>query len=180
MSSHDWSVIYNQHAEAYDRLVRCEDYEGHLLPALRQIAPLENARVVEFGAGAGRITAQLAPLVQGIWAFDFTPAMLQIASRKRQQAERQNWLTGLADNRAIPVASGCADISIEGWSFLQMMVWLQERWRSEVGRAVDEMLRILRPGGVAPIFGEEMLDHLSITTSGVVLPECTGIWWRKK
>jgi hypothetical protein len=30
---------------------------------------------------------------------------------------------------------------------------------------------------IGPVFGEAMLDKF-IEAEGIILPECTGIWWR--
>jgi SAM-dependent methyltransferase len=47
----------------------------------------------------------------------------------------------------MPVRSGCTDFAIEGWAFLQIAVWHPDDWQNQLGRAVDEMHRIVRPGG---------------------------------
>ncbi|MEZ4641493.1 MAG: class I SAM-dependent methyltransferase [Chloroflexota bacterium] len=226
-----WKRFYTEQTDLYERLVSHEDYQGNLLAALQDICPLTDKRVVEFGAGTGRITAQLVPLVERVYAFDLTPQMVQVAARKRQQAKAATWLLGLADSRAMPLPAACADVAVEGWSFLQIRVWHGANWRAEVGRALDEMLRLLRPGGAAilietlgtgatepnpqPAFAEmyayleqergfaarcirtdycfpswaeaqaivepffsEALETATQTEAGIVLPECTGIWWR--
>ena len=226
-----WKRLYNDHSQAYERMVQCEDYQGNLLNALNDIYPLQQAKVVELGAGTGRITSQLLPLVKNIRAFDLTPAMIQIALSKLIRSGRSNWLLGLGDSREVPVPTASADIVVEGWSFVQIMTWHQANWRREVGQAINEMIRIARPGGVvilvetlgtgattpnppenhtpihdyfvqernfsstwirtdfrfvsqseadekmASIFGPAILDKLIETGEGVILPECTGIWW---
>ena len=50
-----------------------------LLPAIADIAALDGAAIIEFGAGTGRLTRQLLPYVRSLRAFDFSPHMLQIA-----------------------------------------------------------------------------------------------------
>ena len=78
-----WKDLYNLHTDRYERLAQHEDVDGNLLPALVEICELDNARVAEFGAGTGRISSQIAPLVEQLWAFDLTPAMVRVAQQKR-------------------------------------------------------------------------------------------------
>ena len=214
-------------------MIQCEDYHSNLLTALNEIHPLQQASVVEFGAGTGRITRQLLPIIKNVQAFDITPAMVKIALNTLIRSGWSNWLLGIGDSREMPVPAALADVTVEGWSFVQIMTWHMENWRKEVGQAIDEMFRIVRPGGtiilietlgtgvmtpdppelhtpihdyfdreqkfsstwirtdfrfasgdeaaevIAPIFGEAILDKLIETNEGVILPECTGIWWRK-
>lgn len=232
MNNNLWRDLYVHHSEHYERLVQAEDYQGQLLAALGQIAAIDSKALVEFGAGTGRITTQLLPQAGYVSAFDLTPAMLRIAHRKLKQSGYSNWQLGVADSRAVPVPAGWADIAVEGWSFVQIMTWHKENWQQEVGRAIKEMLRAVRPGGVAclietlgtgetsprppelfttaydyfekdwhfsstwirtdfrfptlaeaqaiigPVFGEAMLERMLVSEEGVILPECTGIWWR--
>src|SRR5262249_43846391 len=108
--------IYAAHADEYDALIAHEDYENNILAALREICPLEGAEVVELGAGTGRLTRLLAPLVKHIRAFDASAHMLGVAEETLGAMGVSNWSVGVAENRNIPVESGTADISIAGWS----------------------------------------------------------------
>ncbi len=143
--------IYAHHAPDYDRLVAREDYNGHILPALRAIRPLEGLNVVEFGAGTGRLTCLLAPIVCTIRAFDASPHMLSVAYAKLAHSTRPNWQLAVADNQMLPVAHRSADLAIAGWSFGHATDWHVGAWRDEVGGAIQEMRRVLRSGGTAII-----------------------------
>ena len=149
MDNNPWKVIYHQQTELYEQLVQHEDYQGHLFASINRLYPVTEVRVVEFGAGTGRVTALLAPAARIILAFDLALPMVRIAHRKLQERFGHKLITGAADNRAVPVASQSADIAIEDWSFAQMMVWYQAAWRREMRQAILEMLRVLRPGGTA-------------------------------
>jgi ubiquinone/menaquinone biosynthesis C-methylase UbiE len=148
MTDH-FKQIYAREADRYETLVNREDYRHNLLPALSQVRPLANLDVVEFGAGTGRLTALLAPLVRHIRAFDEAPAMLAVLAARLTQAGFINWEAGVGDNRALPVAAQSADLAIEGWSFGHLCGWHPANWREEVGKALAEMRRVLRPGGTA-------------------------------
>lgn len=231
----DYKSIYTERASEYERLVHHEDYERNLIPALAKIHPLAGAEVIEFGAGTGRLTRQLVPLVKRIYAFDLHNSMIEVAAGKLKQTGRSNWRVGVADNRVMPIATASVDCAIEGWSFCQIMAWNMETWREDIGRATGEMFRVLRPGGtvilietlgtgrttpkppadwfetfydyledergflstwirtdfrfesmdeartlIGMFFGDDMVEDLLFEqqSDGVVLPECTGIWWR--
>lgn len=232
----DYRQIYAREAERYDALVAAEDWQERLLPAIADIVAPAGAAIVEFGAGTGRLTRQLAPLARSIRAFDLSPHMLQVARRHLSRLPQTNWSLTVADNRALPLPAGCADIAVAGWSFGHNTVWSGARWREEVSPAVDELLRMLRPGATALIietlgvaveapqapspaladyyrwletergfarhwlrtdfrfasakeaerllhffFGDGLARHPGHPRhSGArIVPECTGIWWRR-
>lgn len=150
MADH-FQEIYAKHADKYEALVQREDYQGNILRTLREIRPLTGIDVVEFGAGTGRLTLMLALLVKYIHVFDGSQHMLDVTIGKLNQAGFANWHAQAADNRAIPVASGAAELSIQGWSFGHFCGWYPDTWRAEIGKAVGEMKRVLRPGGTAII-----------------------------
>jgi ubiquinone/menaquinone biosynthesis C-methylase UbiE len=214
-------------------MVACEDYQGNLLRKLSGICPLTGTRIVEFGAGTGRLTVLLAPLADHIRAFDISGHMLATATARLAAGGWTNWLAAVADNAHLPVPSGEADLAIEGWSFGHLTGWHPGMWRVEVARVLAEMRRVLRPGGTAIIletlgtgyetphpptealaafyrlledeygfssswlrtdycfpspaagaeatrffFGDEVADRL-LAERRTILPECTGIWWRR-
>ena len=139
--------IYAHHADQYEALVAREDYQGNILAALQQIRPLHNLDVVEFGAGTGRLTCLLAPLVKSIRAYDASAHMLDVATARLRALNLANWQTAVADNRRLPTESGSADLAIEGWSFGHCVGWFPGSWREEIDGALAEMRRVLRSGG---------------------------------
>jgi ubiquinone/menaquinone biosynthesis C-methylase UbiE len=226
--------IYANHADAYDALVSREDHRGNLITAIHELHTLDGAQLVELGAGTGRITRQLVPLVKFIHAFDASAHMLGKARETLEATGFTNWKLDVADNAALPVPDGAADVSIAGWSFGHQTEWNAEQWQTQIGAAVDEMLRVIKPEGAAIIietmgsgsktpappnpqlaayyawlegergfnyrwirtdyqfesvdegaqlfgffFGNAMADVVRQGNS-VIVPECTGIWWRKR
>jgi ubiquinone/menaquinone biosynthesis C-methylase UbiE len=147
----DFQTIYDHHADQYDRLVAREDYQGNIALALEQIRPLAGLDVVEFGAGTGRLTGILAPHVRSVRAFDASQHMLDMAAAKLARSGLSNWELSVADSRAMPAESASADFAIAGWTFGHMTEWFPDSWRDEIGRAVSEMQRVLRPGGAMVI-----------------------------
>ena len=144
----DYKTIYTTQAEAYEAMVAQEDYLGNLLPTLQGIRPFRNQRVVEFGAGTGRFTHMLAPLVQQIDACDSSAHMLAVAKGKLRESGYQNWQLHVAPNNQLPLPDNIADIAIEGWSFAHARGWFPNHWQQEVGQMIAEMQRILKPGGI--------------------------------
>lgn len=139
--------IYAQHADRYEALVLREDYQGNILQTLNAIHPVAGTEVVEFGAGTGRLTLLLAPHARSIHAYDSSAHMLEIATSKLEKIGLTNWKTAVADNASLPEPDSSADIVIEGWSFGHCVGWYPDSWRQEIGKALAEMRRILRPGG---------------------------------
>ena len=147
----DHKQIYKQKADAYERLVSREDCQGNLLSALREVMTLEGIDVVETGAGTGRLTSLLAPVVRHITAYDISPAMLTVARRKLRQSWLRNWKTGTADHRSLPAPDACADLVISGWSLCYLVDWNRDNWQDEVQKGLAEMERVCRPGGTVVI-----------------------------
>ena len=231
MSDH-FKAVYRRQAEQFERLAAREDRHGNLLAALNEIRRLDGLKVVEFGAGTGRITRQLSVLVEGVCAFDMEPAMLRRANAAMQAAGTTNWRLALGDNAQMPVASGCADLALEGWSFAHVVGWHPRDWRARTDQMLAEMERVLKPGGTAVLietmgtgkrqpraptaklarlydywqrehgfayrwirtdyqfaspeeadelmrffFGDELADAC-LDGETVVVPECSGIWWK--
>jgi ubiquinone/menaquinone biosynthesis C-methylase UbiE len=147
MSELTWDTLYTQHAAAYEILVSHEDYQDNLLRAIQSIQPLAGTVAAEFGAGTGRLTALLARHVRRLHAFDFTYSMLRLAQLKQRREGWSNVSLALADSRCMPVRPGWANLAVEGWAFLQIAVWHPQDWQVHLGRALDEMQRLVRPGG---------------------------------
>ena len=222
--------VYQSHADQYERLIQREDYQNNLLAAIEDYCPLKGLDVVELGAGTGRLTRLLVPRVRSIKAFDSSAHMLEIAETSLREMGLTNWETGVADHRQVPVAAHSADLVISGWSFCYLAVWGGSNWQFDLQAGLDEINRILRPGGMVLIieslgtgtekprppehlgayfdwltesgfergwtrsdyrfesleeavelstffFGEQMGQQVR-EKNWVILPECTGIWWK--
>jgi ubiquinone/menaquinone biosynthesis C-methylase UbiE len=147
MSELSWDTLYSDHADAYEILVSHEDYQGNLTRTIQAIQPLAGRLAAEFGCGTGRVSGLLAGSVRRLHAFDFIESMLRVAQGKQRQNGWKNISLALADSRWMPVRSCWADFAIEGWAFLQIAVWRPQDWQVQLGRALDEMQRVVRPGG---------------------------------
>lgn len=143
----DYQAIYNEQASQYELLVSREDYQGNIFRALEQIAPLSGLDVVEFGAGTGRLTCLLAPAARSIHAFDHSAHMLAVAKDKLTLSGLKNWHLAISDHRHMPLRDSVADLAISGWSICYMVVDHPDTWYAELDRALNEMRRLVKPGG---------------------------------
>jgi ubiquinone/menaquinone biosynthesis C-methylase UbiE len=204
----DFATIYAHHAEDYDRLVAREDYQGNLLRAIRQIRPLQGARVAEPGAGTGRVTRLIAPWARHVVASDRSAHMLSVARRRLADLQIDNATLIVADNAALPLRT------------------------DRIGQAIDEMRRVLKPGGTSIVIetlgtgsekpqppNQHLADYYAwlerdrgfhrtwirtdyrfasggeaneltgfffgsaalyqlLPDGRAIVPECTGLWWR--
>ncbi|MBM4429144.1 MAG: class I SAM-dependent methyltransferase [Chloroflexi bacterium] len=143
----DLQEIYEQHADQYELLASREDYQGNILRTLQEIRSLAGLDVVDLGAGTGRLTCLLAPIVRSIHAVDSSAHMLEVATAKLQKSGLHNWQVHVADHRRLPLADRSADLVIAGWSICYLAIWQGPAWRDELAHGLTEIKRILRPGG---------------------------------
>jgi len=95
--------------------------------------PIAGLRVLDLGAGTGKLTALLAELGADVTAVEPDPAML---AELRRQLPSARALAGPAE--AIPLPDGCVDAVL----CAQSLHWF------DLSRAVPEIARVLVPGGV--------------------------------
>jgi ubiquinone/menaquinone biosynthesis C-methylase UbiE len=140
MSSPDreQAQIYRARAHQYHRLVMAEDADGLLLPALLARVPLAGKRVIEVGAGTGRLTKLLLDGGASVRAFEREEAMLEVAREHAPSASFE-----IADARSLPLEDAVADVLAAGWVYGHLRLWMPEGWKDEVSRALDEAARVL-------------------------------------
>jgi len=143
--------VYRAGGAAYDALVRREDAPGNIERNLHDVCSLTGRDAVEFGAGTGRVSALLAPHVHSLVVTDASAHMLSFAAR-RLHGSPASWSAAVADARQSPFTSACADVAVAGWCYGHATEWHTADWQTHIDRAVNEMLRVLRPGGTAVIF----------------------------
>jgi len=127
--------VYASQAENYERLVAREDYQGNIPAAL------------ERSCSTGRLVCMLAPKARSVRAYDISEHMLAVATGKLKQSGLSNWKTAVAEHRSLPALDGSADLVVTGWSLVYAAIWAKGDWRQELGQALGELKRVLRPGG---------------------------------
>jgi ubiquinone/menaquinone biosynthesis C-methylase UbiE len=143
--------IYRSQAEGYERLIEREDHQGNLLRALQSIASMRGKDIIDMGAGTGRFTCMLCGLANSVLGLDVSLPMLQVARSKLQSQAPGRWQLIVSDNRHMPLGGEAADVVLADWTFGHATVWYGDRWREEIGPAIGEMMRLLRPGGTGII-----------------------------
>lgn len=145
------SDVYDTKADNYDLLVSREDYQANILPAISQAQALGGFRIVELGAGTGRLTRLVAPNAQFVHAFDLSHHMLTRAESFWSTGLPENITLAVADSACIPLADQCADMILAGWSFCYLAVWGENNWKQRLDAGMAEIRRLIRPGGSAVI-----------------------------
>ncbi len=143
----DYADVYSSKADKYERMVAREDHEHHIESALNAIRPLAGLDILDSGAGTGRLAVMLAPIAGSIQAYDVSEAMIDVAIGRLQAGGFKHWEAGVADHRSLPVLSHSVDVVTSGWSVVYTVVWYPQTWREELGKALAELQRVLRPGG---------------------------------
>jgi SAM-dependent methyltransferase len=131
-----WELLYRLEPGLYDRLVRAERIHPGVLGWLPAAG-----RVVEVGAGAGRLTVELARRDGEVVAVEPAAPLRRLLRDKLSAApggERVRVTDGFADE--LPVASGWADLVVAC-----SVVTPAAGHGGDVGLA--EMERVCRPGG---------------------------------
>ena len=133
-----WELLYRLEPELYERLVRGE----RLHPGILEWLPQGLGRVVEIGAGAGRLTMQLVSRAESMVAVEPAgPLRGMLAAKLHQagQAPRVRVLRGFFDD--VPLPDACADLVIACSAFTA-----QDAHGGEAG--LGEMERLCSPGGL--------------------------------
>lgn len=211
-------------------MVGREDYQGNLLPAIVAIDTLHDKDVIELGAGTGRVTCLIAPLVRKMVAADISHHMLSLGKQRLEALALDNWHLSLESHLELPFATASTDLVIAGWSFCYAALDAKEQWVSALEQSLEEVRRVLHPGGKVilieslgtgfetPNRPEVLVDYLAyldghgfesdwirtdycfadeaeakdLTSfffgdapmpmweieAGVIIPECTGLWWK--
>jgi SAM-dependent methyltransferase len=145
-----WELLYRLEPELYDRLATAE----RLHPGILGWLPAAD-RIVEVGAGTGRLTLELLGRGLEIVAVEPAAPFRHILERKiaaAGQADRARVVHGFFDD--LPVATGWADLVV-ACSVLTPAAG----HGGEAGLA--EMERVCRPGGCVAIVWPNNIDWLA-------------------
>lgn len=138
--------VYKNETERYHALVSYEDFNNNLAQAIRKSIP-KHKKILESGAGTGRVTNILLPACNELACFDLSHAMLDKARNSIFYGSRGFSGLAVGDHRYLPVKSGLFDWVVSGWSVCYLVSWQPERWKREVCSALWEFLRVIKPDG---------------------------------
>ena len=139
---------FEKMAREWDRL-RAGYFQEDLREAAFARAYLRPEMVVaDVGSGTGFMAAGLAPLVKQVYALDGSEAMLEVARTNLRAFP--NVVCKVADGSALPIEDGSLDAV-----FANMYL----HHCADPLAAIQEMVRVLRPGGRLVITDMEKHDH---------------------
>jgi SAM-dependent methyltransferase len=146
-----WELLYRLEPELYDRLARAE----RLHPGVLEWLPHAADRIVEVGAGTGRLTLELLDRGRELVAIEPAAPLREILERKLAEADhgcRVQVTHGFFDD--LPVASDSADLVAACSAFTPAL-----GHGGEAG--LSELERVCRPGGLVAIIWPNNLDWLA-------------------
>jgi SAM-dependent methyltransferase len=123
--------------------------------AIGLVAPASNAVVVDVACGPGTTALALAAKVRRVHALDFAPAMLARLRAAAAAAGLENIEAVEGDGQALPYADASFDA---GFSMFGLMFF------PDRPRGFGELLRVLRPAGVAVVSSWAAVEESSLMT----------------
>ena len=148
----DYQAVYEGKADAYEKLVSAEDVDKNVIAHIRQAVELDGVTGLEVGVGTGRITRQLVSAGAHVLGVEPAAPMLAIAKRSTGSLGPGSATLSQAEGRALPFDDDAAAFGIAGWVFGHQRHWAPEGWKAAIGECIDEMIRVVRPGGTLLIF----------------------------
>ncbi len=136
------AMPFDETAGQIEAIYRTPDIAGQRRAILGALAPRPNERVLDVGCGPGFLAAELAgALGRGgrVVGIDRSPTMLALAQARCGAAglgDRVELQVG--DARRLPAADGAFDAAVAALTY---------EFSGDVGTALAEIHRVLRPGG---------------------------------
>jgi len=115
---------------------------GAIMEYLRSqsLSPSRNSVALDFGCGVGRLTRALAQHFDECWGVDISPTMIQLAKDYHGNHPRLSFfLNQFDDLRQFPDAR---------FGFIYTSITLQHIPKRYVRRYLQDLIRVLRPGGI--------------------------------
>lgn len=136
VSSERWRRYWDKESAGYDRQMQM--FERLLAPDSRAwVCSQASGKTLEVGIGTG-LNLPFYPDDVNLTGIDFSPAMLQIARSRAEQLGRTADLRE-ADALDLPFPDACFDTVVSTYALCAV---------PDENRAVSEMSRVLRPGGL--------------------------------
>lgn len=234
----DLNHIFTHESLKYHELVSKEDYQDNLMNTIFCITNLNDADILELGAGTGRLTFKLCKYANTVHAFDKSKEMLLTAEKIKKELRIDNCEFKQASSDQLPPFPIQYDLAISGWSFvfavlsssnnfnkslldematkilkqmnqcikhkgmliiietlgtcketpdvpdtlLNIYKYIEDRYqfrRKEIRtdfkfKSIEEAVELM-----TFFFGNKCEEYI-ISRNSLIIPECTGIWYRGK
>lgn len=138
--------IYNAKAKQYHQMIAAEDIENNILTSLEEITSFDGKRVLDLGSGTGRLPLLLTKQNIQIAALDLHQAMLIEQASQRDDIDGK-WDLLQGDMHCLPFPNEWAEVVLAGWALGHFVGWYEQNWRQRVEQVINEMQRVLSPGG---------------------------------
>lgn len=138
--------IYTHKARAYHQMIAAEDVGGNLLPALERVTSFHGKTILDLGTGTGRLPLLLSDQDTKLIGLDLHRAMLLENQAQREKAGGY-WELVQGDMHNLPFPSRWVDVVFAGWAIGHLRSWFADQWRARIRRVLDEMHRVVKPGG---------------------------------
>lgn len=134
----DWRFAPNigGHRDSYELENRAVDAAGHVLPAMRALAPWADQTIVDLGCGTGYWLRRYAGQAARVIGVEPDPALRAAATRAAADLPRTEVLAGSAEH--LPLPGGSADVVHARFAYF---------FPPGTDAGLAEVLRVLRPGG---------------------------------
>jgi ubiquinone/menaquinone biosynthesis C-methylase UbiE len=129
---------FGEQANAY--LSSAVHAQGSEFAALQAaVAGRSDARLLDLGCGAGHVAFHVAPAVAEVVAYDLSQDMLDVVAKAASERGLHNIRTERGAAERLPFADASFDFVFSRYS--------AHHW-SDLGQALREVRRVLKPGGV--------------------------------
>lgn len=140
-------AIYRTQAAPYHRLIEAEDLEGNVAGFLAPyLAP--KSSILDVGTGTGRLLRSLPKAVDWV-GLDLHRAMLQEAQAQLPAPPGSFVQANMGE---LPFSDQSFDLVLAGWALGHQRSWNPEHWAEAIRASIQEMDRVLRPGGHLILF----------------------------
>ncbi len=137
--NHHQHVVEQFGAQAQHYLNSTVHAQGKDLTWLAErLAAFPDAHIIDVGCGAGHASFVAAQQAARVTAYDLSTEMLNVVAQTAQQRGLNNIHTQHGPAESLPFATASADVVISRYS--------AHHWH-DVGRALREIQRVLKPGG---------------------------------
>jgi len=136
--------VFEKISEDYDKVndvISLGQHRSWKKNLIDRIMACKPKAVLDIASGTGDIALKMAAALPEarIVASDFSPAMLEVAKRRAEQAGLANMEIDQQDATKLSFEDGSFDVSCVSFGLRNM---------PDYGQAISEMVRVLRPGGM--------------------------------